>query len=56
MAQPDTVDLRPLKNLVRKDCEAGHPFRVAVAALPDLEPWDDLIAQLRVLLPLTRMK
>ena len=56
MAKADTVDLRPLKEFVRRELATGHPFRKAIEVLPDSEPLEDFDAQLRVLLPLARMK
>ncbi len=54
MVRPGTVDLRPLKEFVRKELEEGHPFRKAVEVLPDAESWEDFAGQLRILFPLAR--
>ena len=56
MTHPKTVDLRPLKGFVRRELEADHPFRKAIESLPDSESLKDFDAQLRILLPLARMK
>jgi hypothetical protein len=56
MVRPGTVDLRPLKEFVRKELEEGHPFRKAVEVLPDAESWEDFAGQLRILFPLARRK
>ncbi len=56
MAKPDTVDLRPLKEFVRRELAADHPFRKAIEVLPDSEPLEDFDAQLRILIPMARVK
>lgn len=56
MARQDTVDLRPHKEFVRKECDEVHPFSKAVELLPDSEPREEFVGQLRILIPLARMK
>jgi hypothetical protein len=52
----ERVDLAPLKGDARAGYPPHHPYRLAVEALPDHIPADELRAQLRILLPLSRVK
>jgi hypothetical protein len=52
----DLYDLAPLKRDARAGYPPAHPYRLAVEALPDSVPPAEFLAQLRVLLPLARIK
>jgi hypothetical protein len=55
-AVTDRVDLAPLKGDARAGYSPGHPYRLAVEALPDSVPAAEFRAQLRILLPLARIR
>lgn len=50
------VDLTPLKGDARTGYPPAHPFRLAIEALPDSVTHPEFLAQLRILLPLTRIR
>lgn len=52
----DRVGLGPLKGDARTGYAPGHPYRLAVEALPDSIDRDEFRAQLRILLSLSRVK
>lgn len=56
MVLRDPIDLAPLKEDARSGYPPAHPYRLAVEGLPDSVPLDAFLAQLRVLLPLSRVK
>jgi hypothetical protein len=52
----DLVALGPLKCDARAGYPPTHPYRLAVEALPDSVPTVEFLAQLRILLPLSKVK
>lgn len=50
------LDLAPLKGEARAGYPPTHPYRLAVEALPDSVPAAEFLAQLRILLPLSRLR
>jgi hypothetical protein len=52
----DRILTAPLKDDARAAYGPGHPFRLAVESLPDSVPLPEFLAQLRILLPLSRVK
>jgi hypothetical protein len=50
------VDLATLKGDARTAYSPSHPYRLAVEALPDTVSAAEYRAQLRILLPLSRVK
>jgi len=49
-------NLTGLKRHVRTKLSAGHPFRIAVEALPDAVSQEEFLVHLRILLPLARLE
>ena len=52
----DDVGISPLREYARSAYPAGHPFRLAIEALPDHVSGAEFLAQLRILLPLARIR
>ena len=52
----DRVDLAELKGDARAGYPPSHPYRLAVEALPDSVSAAEFQAQLRILLPLSRVR
>jgi hypothetical protein len=52
----DLVATAPLKRDARVGYPPGHPYRLAVEGLPDVVRAGELVAQLRILLPLSRIR
>ncbi|MCI4321736.1 MAG: hypothetical protein L3K05_05465 [Thermoplasmata archaeon] len=52
----DLLDIGPLKGDARAGYPPSHPYRLAVEALPDSVPRQAFLAQLRILLPLSRIR
>jgi|HubBroStandDraft_1064217.scaffolds.fasta_scaffold394583_2 hypothetical protein len=53
---PETPSLRELRRHVQAEYSPNHPFRLAIEALPDSVRAPEFQAQLRILLPLSRVK
>lgn len=51
-----SVDLTVLRKHVRANLPSGHPFRIAVEALPESLRQEEYLLHLRVLLPLARLE
>jgi hypothetical protein len=52
----ERVDLAPLKGDARAGYPPTHPYRLAVEALPDSVSSAEYLAQLRILIPLARIR
>lgn len=50
------IGLALLKDDARTRYSAAHPYRLAVEALPDSVTCEEFVAQLRILLPLGRVR
>lgn len=50
------VRLRDLKEDARASYPPSHPYRLAVESLPEFVPVGEFQAQLRILLPLARLR
>jgi hypothetical protein len=52
----ERIGLGPLKEDARSGYEPCHPYRLAVESLPDEVTASDFLAELRILLPLARVR
>jgi hypothetical protein len=50
------LDLSGLKEHARRVYAPGHPYRLAVEALPESVSDEAYVAQLRILIPLARVR